>query len=124
MKYFDTPRILEIGLSKKVSQIACGEKHTLFLLEDRTAASMGFNMNGQLRLSTRQASSKSRIITTVNEVSLIAAGGNHSLVVCGMNQNKNSPCYFIFTQIAYRINYILCISQKCDCRRRDYHIII
>ncbi len=75
---------------RTVVAIAAGNQHNLVLCSDGTLATWGFNWQGQLGMGTISTTSvyQAVAVTTVGTVlegrtvTAIAAGGNHSLVLC------------------------------------------
>ncbi|XP_071794911.1 uncharacterized protein [Asterias amurensis] len=66
---------------QKVKQIACGEKHTLFLYETGIVAACGSNSFGQLGCGDLEERVSPKSLESLEGVVYIACGANHSLVV-------------------------------------------
>ncbi|XP_040897961.1 ultraviolet-B receptor UVR8-like [Toxotes jaculatrix] len=67
----------------KISQVACGERHTLFALEDGSVAACGQNDYGQIGSGSNENVVVPRFVECVGHVSKVACGANHNLVLTG-----------------------------------------
>ncbi|XP_029960022.1 RCC1 and BTB domain-containing protein 1-like [Salarias fasciatus] len=78
------PRLLRnLPSSLKISQVACGERHTLFALEDGTLAACGHNDYGQIGSGSNENVVVPRFVECVERVSKVTCGANHNLVLTG-----------------------------------------
>ncbi|XP_051806374.1 uncharacterized protein LOC110950047 isoform X1 [Acanthochromis polyacanthus] len=69
--------------SLKICQVACGERHTLFALEDGTVAACGQNDYGQIGSGSNENVVVPRLVECVHHVSKVTCGANHNLVLTG-----------------------------------------
>nr|XP_043881120.1 ultraviolet-B receptor UVR8-like [Solea senegalensis] len=69
--------------SLKISQVACGERHTLFALEDGSVAACGHNDYGQIGSGSNESVVIPRFVECVGRVSKVTCGANHNLVLTG-----------------------------------------
>ncbi|XP_026177163.1 RCC1 domain-containing protein RUG3, mitochondrial-like isoform X2 [Mastacembelus armatus] len=67
--------------SLKISQVACGERHTLFALEDGSVAACGQNDYGQIGSGSDENAVVPRFVECVGQVSKVTCGANHNLVL-------------------------------------------
>jgi len=74
-----TPTLIP-GLSN-VKQIACGNGHSLVLLNDGTVKAFGYNTSGQLGLGNTTPYTSPIVIPSLTNVKQISCGSNHSLVL-------------------------------------------
>ncbi|KAG8454246.1 hypothetical protein GDO86_000766 [Hymenochirus boettgeri] len=65
-----------------VQKVACGEKHTLFLMEDGTVLSCGLNHHGQLCRKGNTNSLEQIGSLETHTIVDISCGANHSVAVC------------------------------------------
>ncbi|XP_061409735.1 uncharacterized protein LOC133343844 isoform X1 [Lethenteron reissneri] len=68
-------------MGRRVEWVSCGERHSLFLFEDRRVAACGGNTFGQLGVGGRDEAVVARVIEDLEEVIRVACGTNHSLAV-------------------------------------------
>ncbi|XP_027132478.1 probable E3 ubiquitin-protein ligase HERC2 isoform X3 [Larimichthys crocea] len=78
------PRLFQnLPSSLKISQVACGERHTLFALEDGRVAACGQNDYGQIGSGSNENAVVPRFVEGVDHVSKVTCGANHSLALTG-----------------------------------------
>ncbi|XP_062236164.1 uncharacterized protein LOC133933229 isoform X1 [Platichthys flesus] len=78
------PRLFQsLPSSLKVSQVACGERHTLFALEDGSVAACGQNDYGQIGSGPNENVVIPRFVERVGRVSKVTCGANHNLALTG-----------------------------------------
>ncbi|XP_075899954.1 uncharacterized protein LOC142899910 isoform X4 [Nelusetta ayraudi] len=78
------PRLFRsLPSSLKISQVACGERHTLFALEDGSVAACGQNDYGQVGSGSNENAVVPRFVQGVGHVLTVACGANHNLVLTG-----------------------------------------
>ncbi|XP_051279711.1 X-linked retinitis pigmentosa GTPase regulator-like isoform X2 [Dicentrarchus labrax] len=78
------PRLfLNLPSSLKISQVACGERHTLFALEDGSVAACGQNDYGQIGSGSNENVVVPRFVECVDHVSKVTCGANHNLALTG-----------------------------------------
>ncbi|XP_064619706.1 uncharacterized protein LOC135483104 isoform X2 [Lineus longissimus] len=75
------PHLLRTFTHLVVDQVACGEKHSLFLIQDGTVGAVGNNCYGQLGIGDCAEATIMQKIESLSEVKAIACGANHSLAV-------------------------------------------
>lgn len=89
---FEPTRLKTFGQDSAIKQIACGEKHTVFLLNNGTVMTCGSNEFGQLGLFVESGFDDDDFTTEFNSPSLVdrgvmnnilfvAAGRNHTIAV-------------------------------------------
>ena len=88
--HFAKPRLLDLwpgeqllARTRRVLQVACGHRHTVLRLANGTLATLGSNTYGQLGTGNRQNCSTARVLSGVADVTLVAAGANHTIVCSG-----------------------------------------
>ncbi|XP_047448526.1 probable E3 ubiquitin-protein ligase HERC2 isoform X1 [Mugil cephalus] len=69
--------------SLKISQVACGERHTLFAFEDGSVAACGQNDYGQIGSGSNENVVVPRFVECVRRVSKVTCGANHNLALTG-----------------------------------------
>ncbi|XP_031705563.1 E3 ubiquitin-protein ligase HERC2-like isoform X1 [Anarrhichthys ocellatus] len=78
------PRLFQnLPSSLKISQVSCGERHTLFGLEDGSVAACGQNDYGQLGSGSDENVVVPRFVEFVDRVSKVTCGANHNLALTG-----------------------------------------
>nr|XP_046242999.1 RCC1 domain-containing protein RUG3, mitochondrial-like isoform X2 [Scatophagus argus] len=78
------PRLFQnLPSSLKISQVACGERHTLFALGDGSVAACGQNDYGQVGSGSNENAVIPRFVEFVDHVSKVTCGANHSLALTG-----------------------------------------
>ncbi|XP_047185060.1 uncharacterized protein LOC118313456 isoform X2 [Scophthalmus maximus] len=78
------PRLFQsLPSSLKISQVACGERHTLFALEDGSVAACGQNDYGQIGSGSNENVVVPRFVECVGHVSKVTCGANHNLALTG-----------------------------------------
>ncbi|XP_038560576.1 RCC1 domain-containing protein RUG3, mitochondrial-like isoform X1 [Micropterus salmoides] len=78
------PRLFQsLPSSLKISQVACGERHTLFALEDGSVAACGQNDYGQIGCGSNENVVVPRFVECVHHVSKVTCGSNHNLALTG-----------------------------------------
>ncbi|KAM3610216.1 uncharacterized protein V6R79_000862 [Siganus canaliculatus] len=81
------PRLFQnLPSSLKISQVACGERHTLFALEDGGVAACGQNDYGQVGSGSNENAVVPRLVEFVDghhHVSKVTCGANHNLALTG-----------------------------------------
>ncbi|XP_067463736.1 uncharacterized protein [Thunnus thynnus] len=76
------PRLFQnLPSSLKISQVACGERHTLFALEDGSVAACGQNDYGQIGSGSNENVIVPRFVECVDHVSKVTCGANHNLAL-------------------------------------------
>ena len=88
--HFAEPRLLHLwpgeqlfARTRRVLHVACGHRHTVLQLADGTVATLGSNTYGQLGTGNRQNCSGARVLSGIADVTLVAAGANHTIVCSG-----------------------------------------
>ncbi|XP_068422589.1 uncharacterized protein [Clinocottus analis] len=69
--------------SLKISHVSCGERHTLFGLEDGSVAACGQNDYGQIGCGSDENVVVPRFVEFVDRVSKVTCGANHNLALTG-----------------------------------------
>ncbi|XP_056233280.1 X-linked retinitis pigmentosa GTPase regulator-like isoform X2 [Seriola aureovittata] len=78
------PRLFQsLPSSLKISQVACGERHTLFALEDGSVVACGQNDYGQIGSGSNENVVVPRVVECVGHVSKVTCGANHNLALTG-----------------------------------------
>ncbi|XP_044052620.1 E3 ubiquitin-protein ligase HERC2-like [Siniperca chuatsi] len=78
------PRLFQnLPSSLRISQVACGERHTLFALEDGSVAACGQNEYGQIGSGSNENVVVPRFVECVDQVSKVTCGANHNLALIG-----------------------------------------
>ncbi|XP_071338757.1 uncharacterized protein [Trachinotus anak] len=78
------PRLFQnLPSSLKISQVACGERHTLFALEDGSVVACGQNDYGQIGSGSNENVVVPRLVECVGHVSKVTCGANHNLALTG-----------------------------------------
>ncbi|KAM7416502.1 hypothetical protein PAMA_018517 [Pampus argenteus] len=78
------PRLFQnLPSSLKICQVACGERHTLFALEDGSVAACGQNDYGQIGSGSNENVIVPRFVKCVDHVSKVTCGANHNLALTG-----------------------------------------
>ncbi|XP_029017501.1 E3 ubiquitin-protein ligase HERC2-like isoform X2 [Betta splendens] len=78
------PRLFRsLPSSLKTSQVACGERHTLFALEDGRVAACGHNDCGQIGCGSTENAPVPRFVELAGPVSKVTCGANHNLALTG-----------------------------------------
>ncbi|XP_050931268.1 E3 ubiquitin-protein ligase HERC2 [Lates calcarifer] len=78
------PRLFQnLPSSLKISQVACGERHTLFALEDGSVAACGQNDYGQIGSGSNENAVVPHFVECVGHVSKVTCGANHNLALTG-----------------------------------------
>ncbi|XP_034398310.1 probable E3 ubiquitin-protein ligase HERC1 isoform X3 [Cyclopterus lumpus] len=67
----------------KISQVSCGERHTLFGLEDGSVAACGQNDYGQIGSGSKENVFVPCFVEFVDRVSKVTCGANHNLALTG-----------------------------------------
>ncbi|XP_064608478.1 uncharacterized protein LOC135472746 [Liolophura sinensis] len=75
-----TPHLLDF-LPKTVRQVACGDKHTVFLLEGGKVACLGNNHHGQIGSHEQKEATLPRFVDLNEPIKQVASGANHSLAL-------------------------------------------
>ncbi|GLD74331.1 E3 ubiquitin-protein ligase HERC2-like protein, partial [Lates japonicus] len=76
------PRLFQnLPSSLKISQVACGERHTLFALEDGSVAACGQNDYGQIGSGSNENAVVPHFVECVGRVSKVTCGANHNLAL-------------------------------------------
>ncbi|XP_041643463.1 probable E3 ubiquitin-protein ligase HERC1 isoform X2 [Cheilinus undulatus] len=76
------PRLFQnLPSSLKISQVACGERHTLFVLEDGSVAACGQNDYGQIGSGSNENAVVPHFVEPVAYVSKVTCGANHNLAL-------------------------------------------
>ncbi|XP_078617529.1 uncharacterized protein LOC144885472 isoform X2 [Branchiostoma floridae x Branchiostoma japonicum] len=90
------PTLLEMFVHRKVVQVACGDRHTLFLTQEGRVASCGNNANGQLGTGEPSDMVCPKMLDGLEGVSCIACGSYHSLAATGAGDlyvwGSGKPC--------------------------------
>ncbi|GFS15496.1 RCC1 and BTB domain-containing protein 2 [Elysia marginata] len=76
-----SPGLLRYLMHHHVTQVACGDKHTLFLFQDGTVSAVGHNSRGQIGDGGRQESVVPKAVEMEVPVVSIACGRDHNLVL-------------------------------------------
>nr|XP_057926327.1 uncharacterized protein LOC131127936 [Doryrhamphus excisus] len=78
------PRLFQsFPSSLKISQVACGERHTLFALQDGRVAACGHNDCGQIGSGSDGNVIIPHFVEGLDRVSKVICGANHSLALTG-----------------------------------------
>ncbi|XP_054628481.1 X-linked retinitis pigmentosa GTPase regulator-like isoform X2 [Dunckerocampus dactyliophorus] len=78
------PRLFRsLPSSLKISQVACGERHTLFALQDGRVAACGHNDCGQIGSGSDENVIVPHFVQGLDHVSKVTCGANHSLALTG-----------------------------------------
>ncbi|XP_070542190.1 uncharacterized protein [Ptychodera flava] len=75
------PHLLRTLQHRHVTQVACGERHTMFLFDTGTVAGCGCNANGQIGIGSREEVVTPRFLEDLDNVEYIACGAHHSMCV-------------------------------------------
>ncbi|XP_074525366.1 uncharacterized protein LOC141789801 isoform X2 [Halichoeres trimaculatus] len=76
------PRLFQsLPSSLKISQVACGERHTLFALEDGSVAACGQNDYGQIGSGSNANAVIPHFVESVDHVLKVTCGANHNLAL-------------------------------------------
>ncbi|XP_078690697.1 uncharacterized protein LOC144921490 isoform X2 [Branchiostoma floridae x Branchiostoma belcheri] len=90
------PTLLEMFVHRRVVQVACGDRHTLFLTQEGRVAACGNNANGQLGTGEPSDMVCPKMLDDLEGVSCIACGSYHSLAVTGAGEvyvwGSGKPC--------------------------------
>ncbi|KAI8478252.1 hypothetical protein Bbelb_440170 [Branchiostoma belcheri] len=90
------PTLLEMFVHRRVVQVACGDRHTLFLTQEGRVATCGNNANGQLGTGEPSDMVCPKMLDDLEGVSCIACGSYHSLAVTGAGEvyvwGSGKPC--------------------------------
>ncbi|XP_071511388.1 secretion-regulating guanine nucleotide exchange factor-like [Diadema antillarum] len=90
------PHLLRPIMHRKVTQVACGEKFTLFLFDTGHVAGCGANSFGQLGTSARSEVVSPKPLEDPEEVVKVACGSCHSLAVTASGElyvwGMGRPC--------------------------------
>ncbi|KAK3759847.1 hypothetical protein RRG08_028849 [Elysia crispata] len=76
-----SPGLLRYLMHYQVTQVACGDKHTLFLFQDGTVSAVGHNSHGQIGDGGRQESVVPKPVDIEATAVSIACGQDHNLVL-------------------------------------------
>ncbi|RUS80177.1 hypothetical protein EGW08_012066, partial [Elysia chlorotica] len=76
-----SPGLLRYMQHYHVTQVACGDKHTLFLLQDGTVSAVGHNSHGQIGDGGRQESVVPKPVDLEAPAVSIACGQDHNLAI-------------------------------------------
>ncbi|CAH1254303.1 HERC6 [Branchiostoma lanceolatum] len=77
------PTLLQMFVHRKVVQVACGDRHTLFLTQEGRVAACGNNANGQLGTGEPSDTICPKMLDDLEGVTCIACGSYHSLAATG-----------------------------------------
>ncbi|CAL1545062.1 unnamed protein product [Lymnaea stagnalis] len=77
------PGLLRYLVHNPVSQVSCGDKHTLFLYRSGAVAAVGQNEHGQIGDGGRGESVVPKLVDLDCRVVSISSGSNHNLAVVG-----------------------------------------
>ncbi|KAL8565231.1 hypothetical protein ACOMHN_001129 [Nucella lapillus] len=80
------PQLLEFLKHRPVRQVACGDRHSLFLFQDGSLAAVGNNAHGQLGDGSRHESTVPQVVDLEERVETVVCGTNHSLVITESGQ--------------------------------------
>ncbi|XP_035234359.1 probable E3 ubiquitin-protein ligase HERC2 [Anguilla anguilla] len=69
--------------SQRITQVACGDRHTLFALEDGSVAVCGANDYGQIGSRSCEDAAVPRFVEDLENITSIACGANHNLALSG-----------------------------------------
>ncbi|XP_028312829.1 ultraviolet-B receptor UVR8-like [Gouania willdenowi] len=87
------PRLFQsLPSSLKIIQVACGERHTLFALENGTVAACGHNDYGQIGSGSNESVVVPHFVERVGPASKVTCGANHNLVLTGDGRLFNWGC--------------------------------
>ncbi|XP_062310065.1 semaphorin-4E-like [Osmerus eperlanus] len=76
------PRLFQnLPASRKICQVACGERHSLFALEDGSVAACGVNDYGQIGSGFPENAAVPRMVEGLENVLDITCGANHNLAL-------------------------------------------
>ncbi|GFO04203.1 X-linked retinitis pigmentosa GTPase regulator [Plakobranchus ocellatus] len=78
-----SPGLLSYLVHYHVTQVACGDKHTLFLFRDGTVSAVGHNTRGQIGDGGRQESVVPKPVELDAPAISVACGRDHNLVLTG-----------------------------------------
>ncbi|CAL8296708.1 unnamed protein product [Gadus morhua 'NCC'] len=80
-----TPHLFRTLLAPRlrVACVACGERHTVFALEDGRVAACGMNEYGQVGGDSSDCVVVPRFVDGLSHVSKVACGANHCLALTG-----------------------------------------
>lgn len=91
--HFAAPRLLDLWpgeqvthRTRRVVQVACGHLHTVLRLADGSVATLGANTYGQLGTGNRQNCAVARVLSGIENATLVAAGANHTIVCSGLQK--------------------------------------
>ncbi|XP_077989209.1 uncharacterized protein LOC144443553 isoform X2 [Glandiceps talaboti] len=77
------PHLLRPLQHLHVNQVACGERHSIFLFDSGTAAGCGCNANGQIGVGSRDEVVTPKLVEGLDNIQYIACGAHHSMAVDG-----------------------------------------
>ena len=78
----ETPRPIEALAQARCRSVACGEEHYLVATFDGVAYSWGRGADGRLGHDSERDVARPRVIQNVSRVVAVAAGDDHSCVLC------------------------------------------
>ncbi|KAJ8380572.1 hypothetical protein SKAU_G00013500, partial [Synaphobranchus kaupii] len=67
--------------SQRITQVACGDRHSLFALEDGSVAACGANDYGQIGTRCCEDATVPRFVEDLDNITSIACGANHNLAL-------------------------------------------
>ncbi|ESO88108.1 hypothetical protein LOTGIDRAFT_165845 [Lottia gigantea] len=75
------PHLMMFMSHQTVKQVSCGDKHSLFLLDNGSVTVLGSNTNGQLGTGDNLEAVVPRLLDLQDNVKSISSGANHNLAI-------------------------------------------
>ncbi|OWF41330.1 uncharacterized protein LOC110462625 isoform X2 [Mizuhopecten yessoensis] len=75
------PYLLKSLIGRPVSEVACGDKHSIFRFQSGSIACVGCNSTGQIGTGDREEALVPKILEMTGPITHVACGSNHSLAI-------------------------------------------